>query len=467
MLGVLRHARFSESDAMPPIGLTAIQIRQGHPDFLDLPWNLPLAEWEGKCTRLVQVPRGLSRHEVLFVSYGKVIYALKELPPRVGQREYEVLRGLEERELPAVVAVGLVKARTSASLPEGEETSVLITRFLEGSLPYRTLFMNQGLERYRERLLDAMASLLVRLHLGGFYWGDCSLSNTLFRRDAGELQAYAVDAETSELHDKLSEGKRLHDLDIMEENVAGGLADLAALVELPPALEVFETGPTIRKRYERLWEEINKEIPIAPNESYRIHERIRALNDLGFSVGEVDLVASGESDHLRMRTIVTDRSYHRHQLHNLLGIVAEEKQATLLLNEIQELKATLTKELNRSTPLSTAAFRWLEERFNPTVQKLLPVRGATELSELYCQVLEHKWFLSEREKKDVGLERAIDDYKELRKRQKDVTVASFLPGGPASPSLPRLAQPISTTDGTQEVAPIPEPPPVDSPKEGR
>jgi len=452
---------------MPPIGLTAIQIRQGHPDFLDLPWNLPLAEWEGKCTRLVQVPRGLSRHEVLFVAYGKVIYALKELPPRVGQREYEILRGLEERELPAVVAVGLVKARTSASLPEGEESSVLITRFLEGSLPYRTLFMNQGLERYRERLLDAMASLLVRLHLGGFYWGDCSLSNTLFRRDAGELQAYAVDAETSELHERLSDGKRLHDLDIMEENIAGGLADLAAVVDLPPALEVFETGPNIRKRYERLWEEINKEIPVTPTESYRIHERIRALNDLGFSVGEVDLVASGESDHLRMRTIVTDRSYHRHQLHNLLGIVAEEKQATLLLNEIQEIKATLTRELNRSTPLSTAAFRWLEDRFNPTVLKLLPVRGATELSELYCQVLEHKWFLSEREKKDVGLERAIDDYMELRKRQKDPSVASFLPGGPASPSLPRLAVPISATDGTQEAAPLPEAAPVDSPAKGR
>ncbi|WP_224247820.1 DUF4032 domain-containing protein [Hyalangium gracile] len=451
---------------MPPNGLTAIQIRQGHPDFLDLPWQLPLAEWEGKCTRLVQVPRGLSRHEVLFVSYGKVIYALKELPPRVGQREYEVLRGLEERGLPAVVAVGLVKARTGASA-EDEESSILITRFLEGSLPYRTLFMNQGLERYRERLLDAMASLLVRLHLGGFYWGDCSLSNTLFRRDAGELQAYAVDAETSELHDKLSDGKRLHDLDIMEENVAGGLADLVAMVQLPPSLDVFETGPNIRKRYERLWEEINKEIPVAPQESYRIHERIRALNDLGFSVGEVDLVASGESDHLRMRTIVTDRNYHRHQLHSLTGIVAEERQATLLLNEIQELKATLTRELNRSMPLSTAAFRWLEERFNPTIQKLQPVREGTDLSELYCQVLEHKWFLSERAKKDVGLQPAIEDYMELRKRQKDPSVAALLIGGPVSPSLPRPVPAISAADGKQEAAISAEPRPVDSSTGGR
>lgn len=450
---------------MPTTGLTSIQIRQGHPDFLDLPWHLPLEEWTGQSPRLVEVPRGLSRHEVRFVSYGKVIYALKELPQRVGQREYAVLRGLEERELPAVMAVGLVKVRTSSE-DAAEEGSVLITRFLEGSLPYRTLFMNQGLERYRERLLDAMASLLVRMHLGGFYWGDCSLSNTLFRRDAGELQAYVVDAETSELHDRLSDGKRLHDLDIMEENVAGGLADLASMVQLPASLDVFETGPNIRKRYERLWGEINKEIPVAANESYRIHERIRALNDLGFSVDEVDLVTSGPSDHLRMRTIVTDRNYHRHQLHNLTGVVAEEKQATLMLNEIQELKATLARELNRSTPLSTAAFRWLEERFHPTIQQLQPVVGTTEVSELYCQVLEHKWFLSEREKKDVGLQRALEDYMELRKRQRDPSVASLLMGGAVSPSLPRPVE-MSEGDGRRESAPTPPAGSIDSPSGAR
>jgi hypothetical protein len=183
-------------------------------------------------------------------------------------------------------------------------------------------------------------------------------------------------------------------------------------------------------------------------------------------VGEVDLVASGESDHLRMRTIVTDRNYHRHQLHGLTGIVAEEKQATLLLNEIQEIKATLTRELNRSTPLSTAAFRWLEERFHPTVQQLQPVRQGTDSSELYCQVLEHKWFLSERAKKDVGLKVAIEDYVELRKDQKDPVVASLLAEGPAAPSLPRPAVEISADDGTQEPAPSPQAAPVDSPKGG-
>ncbi|QRK10767.1 DUF4032 domain-containing protein [Archangium violaceum] len=401
----------------PSRGLTALHLRQGHPDFLDLPWHLPLAEWNPKvCSRLVEVPRGLSRHTVVFVSYGSDIYALKELPVSVGQREYDVLRGLEERRLPAVTAVGLTRVR--APEESGEELAILLTQYLPSSLPYRVLFMNRGLERYRERLLDAMASLLVRLHLGGFFWGDCSLSNVLFRRDAGELQAYAVDAETSELHTKLSDGQRELDLLIMEENVTGGLADLAAMVELPSTLDVYATAPSIRQRYERLWTETHKEISISPSESYRIHERIRALNELGFSVGEVDLVASGDGSQLRMRTIVTDREYHRHQLHNLTGVVAEERQAALLLNEIREMKATLTREVNRSVPLSVAAFRWLDERFRPTVNRLHKELGpAADEAEIYCQVLEHKWFLSERAKRDVGLEVAVKGYVALRREQ--------------------------------------------------
>ncbi|RKH31271.1 DUF4032 domain-containing protein [Corallococcus praedator] len=401
--------------------LHSLHIRQGHPDFLDLPWELPLEAWPERSPRVVEVPRGLSRHVVVFISYGATIYAFKETPARVAQREYDLLRGLEERRLPSVVPVGLAvqtEAGGESSAPD-DRPGVLITQYLASSLPYRALFMHQGLERYRSRLLDAMAGLLVRLHLGGFFWGDCSLSNVLFRRDAGELQAYAVDAETSELHEQLSSGQREMDLQIMEENVAGGLADLAARVALPEELEDWqETATSIRQRYERLWAEINRELILQPHESYRIHERIRTLNDLGFSVGEVELLANGQGSQLRMRTIVTDREYHRHQLHTLTGIVAEERQASLLLNEMQEMKATLTRKLDRSVPLSVAAFRWLDERYHPTLSRLQKDLGrAADTAELYCQVLEHKWFLSERAKRDVGLDAALQDYVTLNRKQ--------------------------------------------------
>jgi hypothetical protein len=301
--------------------------------------------------------------------------------------------------------VGRADTRTTA----GEELSVLVTRFLDNSLPYRTLFHAPDLATYRERLLDAVAGLLVRLHLAGFYWGDCSLSNTLFRRDAGELRAYLVDAETSWCDDALSDAQRDQDLLIMEQNLAGDLAGIAA--EAPGTPAGPETGRQVRERYARLWEEITREEILTADESYRIHERIRALNALGFSVGEVELIATGEKNRLRMRTIVTDRDYHRYQLHTLTGIVAGDRQAQRMLDEIHELQATLARGQHGEVPLSVAAYQWMRERYEPVLCRLAPLVHATgDVPELYCQVLEHKWYLSEREHRDVGLERALEDY---------------------------------------------------------
>ena len=66
-------------------------------------------------------------------------------------------------------------------------------------LPYRVVALRArpAIPYLGDRLLDALVGLLVRLHLAGFFWGDCSLSNTLFRRDAGALSAYVIDTETS------------------------------------------------------------------------------------------------------------------------------------------------------------------------------------------------------------------------------------------------------------------------------
>ena len=201
--------------------------RTGHPSFLDLPWQQPLEGWQSE--RIVNLIRGISRHVVRFVEYDGVLYALKELPERPARREYTLLRRLEDQNLPVVEAVGLVTDR-------GDDLdSILITRHLEYSLPYRALFAGRAIPDLRTHLLNALVELIARLHLRGFFWGDCSLSNALFRRDAGALSAYLVDAETGELHGKLSNGQRLYDLDIAHMNIVGELLDVEAEVGLPEA----------------------------------------------------------------------------------------------------------------------------------------------------------------------------------------------------------------------------------------
>jgi hypothetical protein len=269
--------------------------------------------------------------------------------------------------------------------------------------------MSPGLTRYRESLLDAIANLLVQLHIAGVYWGDCSLSNTLYRRDANTLQAYLVDAETAEFVNPLPPAMRYQDLEILEEIVNGELLDLYTtdVGKFP----IYNTVGLIKLKYQRLWEEINQEGTIGIDENYRIQERVRALNGLGYSVGNISFTPSSSGDQIHFRIIVTDRNFHRNQLYNLTGLQAEEMQARQMVNEILELRANLSRKNNRSTPTSVAAYHWLENYYSPTITQLKPVlHSAMEAPELYCQILEHKWFLSEQAHHDVGHQVAVNDY---------------------------------------------------------
>jgi hypothetical protein len=394
-------------------------VRPGNPDFLDLPWRESLAEWQSE--RFVEVTRGIHRHVVRFVSYGESLYALKALPPRIARHEYRLLRELADAVVPVVEAVGVV---TRSPTEDGlEPEAVLITRHLDFSLPYRSLFSGPVVPDLRNSLLDALAELLVRIHLTGFFWGDCSLSNTLFRRDAGTLSAYLVDAETGELHPQLSSGQRAHDLQVAEENVAGELLDLeAAAVGLPSGLDPIETAAEVRRRYDSLWSELTREDVFGPDETYRIDERLRRLNQLGFDVGEVKLVGDAGGRSLRLNPQVVESGHHRRRLHTLTGLDVQENQARRLLNDLATYRATGGRA---DAPESVVAYRWRTECFEPSISSVpLDLRGKREPAELFHEILEHRWFLSEAARRDVGMPAAVASYVEdvLRHRPDEKAV---------------------------------------------
>jgi hypothetical protein len=387
-------------------------VRPGHPDFLDLPWTRPLDTWDDE--RCVNVAAGIHRHVVRFVDIDGVLYALKELPERVAEREYRILRRMAEEKMPVVEAVGIVHRR-------GLE-DVVLTRYLEYSLPFRALFTHRrpaaedetdphsvsGLHR---RLLDAMTLLLVRLHLAGFYWGDCSLSNTLFRRDAGALAAYIVDVETGDWHARLSQGQRQADLEIAQLNVAGGLMDLQAQLGLPPEPDPVESAERLGEQYVQLWAELNDDVHIGLDERYLIDARLRRLNELGFDVDEVELEAAGDGHRLRVRTSVTEQGHHRRRLMELTGLPAQENQARSLLNDLTNLRAALERDEGRPVPEAVAAYRWLAEVYQKVVDAIpAEHRARLEPVEVFHEVIEHKWYLSEKEGGDVGFERALRSY---------------------------------------------------------
>jgi uncharacterized protein DUF4032/lipopolysaccharide kinase (Kdo/WaaP) family protein len=382
-----------------------ILARTGHPDFLDLPWTEPLAEWRNE--RLVRVVRGISRHVVRFVEYDGAIYALKELPAHLARREYGLLRHLGAEGMPVVEAVGVVSDRG----PDRE--AVLITRHLDYSLPYRALFASGRITDLRTKLLGSLAELLVRLHLAGFFWGDCSLSNTLFRRDAGALSAYLVDAETGELHPSLTDGQRAHDLALAEENIAGELLDVEAWRGLPDGIEPFEVAAGVRESYEALWFELTREETFAGDERHVIDERLHRLNELGFDVEEIELERDGDGYRLRLDPHVVEPGHHRRRLLQLTALHAQENQARRLLNDLARFRAALEEEAGRPLPLTVVAYRWLAEVFEPSVAAVPEeLWGKREAAEVFHEILEHRWYLSEREKRDVSIVEAARSYVE-------------------------------------------------------
>jgi len=376
-----------------------------------VPWPLdtPLREWAVEGIRGVA---GLHRHEVRMIERRDASYVIKELPDHLAEREWRLLRELADAGMPTAEVVGVVTGRRDTDGGLGPD-GLLITRHLDYSLPYRVLLSGRGLKipYLGDRLLDSLAGLLVRLHLAGFFWGDCSLSNTLFRRDAGALSAYVIDMETGERHASLSDGQRALDLQIAIQNVAGDLLDLQAGGLLADGIEPMATALAIEESYQRLWCELTQVNEFNAAETFRVDQRLRRLHDLGFDATELELVSTGEGDRLRLVPCVVEHGFHTNRLRSLTGLNAEENQARRLLNDMGRYGAVLEQRGGRRLPEAVIAARWLDERFEAAIDDI-PAELATKLepAELYHQMLEHRWYLSERAGHDVGFAEAVGSY---------------------------------------------------------
>ena len=381
--------------------------------LLTLPWSEPLAEWRDE--RLVEIrQRGISRHVVRFVYDDGVLYALKELSERLARREYRLLRALAELNIPAVEVVGIAVDLGEEVLGASDSDAVLVTKFLSYATTYRAVFSHPRGVAPTDGLLDALVELLVRLHLSGFFWGDCSLSNTLFRHDAGTLEAYLVDAETSEQHAALTDGQRQWDVELATERIFGELLDLQAGDLFPAEVDPAEIADELRRRYESLWQELTREEILRPEEQrYRIAERLHRLNELGFDADEVELISTGDGNKLRLRTRVAETGRDARKLFLRTGIDAGENQARRLLNDIAGFRAWLEQKQGRPVSEVVATNRWLEEVYDPVIAAIPEsLRGRLSPAEIFHEVLEHRWYMSEAAGRDVGTTAATKAYVE-------------------------------------------------------
>jgi hypothetical protein len=382
----------------------AVTAAIADPDLLFFPWDTPLEEWSEEL--IVALPRGISRHIVRFIRIQGVVHALKEIEESFAIKEYQLLLELQNRSIPAVEAVAVVSGRTDKN--DEPLPAILITRHLDFSLPYRAVFSSTPRPDTASRLLDAMTALFVRLHAVGFSWNDCSLSNTLFRRDAGAFAAYLVDAETGELHTQLSDGQRQYDIDTAILNVTGELLDLEYGGKLPESVDPIQLGASLGNRYQKLWDLLNRPVMIEYGNRNELDQHIRNLNELGFDISGISMqTIDADRQLVRVQAKVVDVGHHARRLLSLTGLDVEENQARRLLNDLDSFKATSAQSQSEEE----VAHRWMLEIYEAVMQQVpRELRRKLEPAEIFHEVLEHRWFMSEKAGQAIVLKDVVDDY---------------------------------------------------------
>ncbi|GAA0997893.1 DUF4032 domain-containing protein [Subtercola frigoramans] len=389
------------------------------PALLDLPWHLPLDQWPVE--NIALLPKGISRHLVRFAHLSGHVIAIKETTDEMAKREYAMLRNLQALDIPCVDPLAVITNRTDGN--DMPLNSVLVTRHLKFSLPYRALFSQTLRPDTATRLVDALAVLLVRLHIIGFFWGDVSLSNTLFRRDAGAFAAYLVDAETGQLYGGgLSNGQRENDLEIARVNIAGELMDLEAGGRVADELDPIRISDGIVAAYRSLWKELTGSESFSTSERWRISERVDRLNELGFDIEELAIKTDESGTTVRIQPKVVDAGHHQRRLLRLTGLDTGENQARRLLNDLDSYTLRFGRKDYDEEML---AHEWLAKVFEP-VMRAIPrdLKGKLEPAEVFHQLLEHRWFMSQQESRDVPLAEALTSYINdiLRHRRDEATV---------------------------------------------
>jgi Domain of unknown function (DUF4032) len=193
----------------------------------------------------------------------------------------------------------------------------------------------------------------------------------------------------------------------------------------------------LQRRYARLWDELTREEILRPEDQrYRIADRLRRLNELGFEADEVELRSSPEGTRLRVRTKVAESGQQSRELFRETGISADENQARRLRNDIASFRGYLEQKNGYPVSETVAAHRWLEDIYDPVVAAIpASLRGRLAAPEIFHEILEHRWYLSEDAGRDVGTTAAARSY-----------FATVLPGVP---------QPLAATVGETDSSALP------------
>src|SRR5690606_1043515 len=169
-------------------------------------------------------------------------------------------------------------------------------------------------------------------------------------------------------------------------------------------------------------------------ERWRVAARIDRLNELGYDVGELSITTDIDGTRIHIQPKVVDAGHHHRRLMRLTGLDVQENQARRMLNDLDAFRAATDRQGDDE---EFDAHDWLAQVFEPTVRAIpRELRGKLEPAEIFHEVLEHRWFISEQQQRDVPLPEAVQSYVENVLRHRPDERAVLDPGD--TRTIPRI-----------------------------
>lgn len=353
-----------------------------------LPYHEPLENWHKHNIGIIEFRKGLSRHEVIFINNSSGSFAVKQTTAEAAVSEFNAYIKLLEAGVHTLTPAGCIvlppetmMTETAAGvMPEYYSRGLFFSRLERESLPEAYLLSLPFTAENKKKILDAAALLLAQLHSKGIYWGDASVSNLLIKfiklrdelgRVRTELKALLADAETVVMNMQLSKEMRKNELEFVLESFEWYSEELYRQGKIDKKGSLSKDKSFLVDRYNFYFRLLKL------NEDFYSHYGIEPFKYFGF-------------------------------IKNLMVL-------DLLRKQIEEHKWYLSEKKQRRVSASRASAEWLKRIYLPAIQQIkelkiyehFPFKTA---GELYIDLMQHKYYLSEKAGFDVGLEFSINDF---------------------------------------------------------
>ena len=367
-------------------------------DLQDLPWNVPLDQWNDKQIKFLDIRKGKSKHIVRFIKTKDFSFAIKQTNPISAYVESETFSKLINKGIHTLIPAGYVfyKKNLFEKNSEDDGLAFIITLLEAKSIPHSILFKWDFSDESRKTIYKAAAELLATLHHNNIFWGDASLSNILIKfikvkdeqgKSYTELKAFLSDSETITILKQINDDHMKKDKKCF-----------------------YDSMTAISKEFPK--DEENKIVFDLPADKKYFKQEYESYYNL--------LQKSAEFEN------VTALEIKKHFFK-----ITDQYSIDSILKQIEEHKWYLSEKNSEEVEMKFAAKDWIEKIYDPIIKefnklKIFDYFPNTNSVKLYTDIMAHKYYLSIEKGEDVGIYSAIRSYSAKHSNKEESLLSKFM-----------------------------------------